>query len=97
MLNIKKQAANGCPRILKNKKVTPMKKKPDEITEAIRQSVIETKSKKFCVKDFSGDVFELTPDMMIEGSFFDLTEARELSGIAECILQKYTKLLSIQK
>lgn len=75
----------------------PMKKKPDETTEAIRQSIIETKGKKFCVKDFSGDVFELTPDMMIEGSFFDLTEARELSGIAECILQKYTKLLSLQK
>ena len=74
-----------------------MKKQIDEATATIRQSVIENKSRKFCTKDFSGDVFELTQEMLIEGSFFDLTQARELSGIAECILQKYAKLLSLSK
>lgn len=74
-----------------------MKNKIDEATAMIRQSVIENKSKKFCIKDFSGDVFELTPEMLIGGGFFDLTQTRELSGIAECILHKYANLLSLQK
>lgn len=74
-----------------------MQNQIDETTETIRQSIIETKGKKFCIKDFDGDVFELTSDMLVEGSFFDLTQARELSGIAECILQKYAKMLSMAK
>lgn len=74
-----------------------MENQIDETTETIRQSIIENKGKKFCVKDFGGEIFELTADMLIEGSFFDLTQARELSGIAECILQKYAKMLSLPK
>ena len=74
-----------------------MQNQIDETTETIRQSIIEAKGKKFCIKDFDGDVFELTSDMLVEGGFFDLTQARELSGIAECILQKYAKMLSMAK
>lgn len=65
----------------------------DEITETVRQSVIDTKSKKHCVRDFTGEVFELTSDMRIQGYSFDKDETSELAGVAECILRKYAKLL----
>ena len=66
----------------------------DEVTENLRQSVIKNKGKKNCIKDFSGNVFELTADMLVKDRMFDIAQAKELSGIAECILQKYAKLLS---
>ena len=69
----------------------------DETTELLRQSIITSKSAKHCIKDYSGEVFELTADMLVEGRYFDKSQAKELSGIAECILQKYTKLLSLAK
>lgn len=69
----------------------------DEITEVVRQSVIETKSKKHCVRDFTGEVFELTPEMRIQGRSFDKEETSELAGVAECILRKYAKLLCITR
>ena len=69
----------------------------DEVTEALRQSVIDTKSKKYCLKGFSGDVFELTSDMLVNNFGFDKMEKTEIAGVAECILHKYAKLLSISK
>lgn len=66
----------------------------DQVTEEIRQSIIKNKSNKHCIRDFSGDIFELTADMLVKDRIFDITQAKELSGIAECILQKYAKLLS---
>ena len=67
----------------------------DETTELLRQSIITAKGNKHCIKDFSGDVFELTADMLVKGRQFDKAQAKELSGIAECILQKYSKMLSL--
>lgn len=67
-------------------------------TEMIRQSIIENKGKKNFLRDFSGDVFELTSDMMVNQR--DNSEPvlnNELSGVAECILQKYARLLSLHK
>lgn len=75
----------------------PETKDIDETTELLRQSVIASKSKKFCVKDFSGDVFELTSDMLVKDRKFDKKTAGKMSEIAECILQKYAKLLSLSK
>ena len=69
----------------------------DETTELLRQSIISSKSAKHCIKDYSGDVFELTADMLVQGRYFDKKQAKELSGIAECILQKYAKLLALSK
>ncbi len=69
----------------------------DDITEIVRQSIIDTKSKKHCMRDFSGDIFELTPEMQIKGRRFNKEEKSELAGIAECILQKYSKLLCVIK
>lgn len=66
----------------------------DQVTEEIRQSIIKNKGNKHCIRDFSGDVFELTADMLVKDRIFDITQAKELSGIAECILQKYAKLLA---
>ena len=68
----------------------------DQVTEELRQSVIKNKSGKHCIRDFSGDIFELTADMLVKDRIFDITQAKELSGIAECILQKYAKLLSVK-
>ncbi len=66
-------------------------------TEAIRQSIVDTKSNKACVRDYSGDIFELTADMLANEHEFNQNQASELAGIAECILQKYSKLLSLHK
>ncbi len=74
--------------------------KPDklaDITEAVRQSIIETKAQKSYVRDYSGSVFELTSDMLVNDYKFNQSESSELAGIAECILQKYAKLLSLHK
>lgn len=68
----------------------------DQVTEELRQSVIKSKSAKHCIRDFSGDIFELTADMLVKDRIFDITQAKELTGIAECILQKYAKLLTIK-
>lgn len=67
----------------------------DEATQNIRQSIIDVKSRKHCVRDFSGDVFELTPEMLVEERRFRQETAGELAGVAENILQKYAKLLSV--
>lgn len=69
----------------------------EDVTETIRQSIIEKKAQKSYVRDYSGDVFELTSDMLVNEYKFNKSEAGELAGIAECILQKYAKLLSLQK
>lgn len=68
----------------------------DETTEELRQSIIKNKGNKNCVKDFSGDIFELTADMLVKDRMFNIAQAKELSGIAECILQKYAKLLTVK-
>lgn len=72
------------------------KKVIDETTETVRQSIIANKSNKHCIRDYSGSIFELTADMMVHGRTFDKEKARELSGIAEGILRKYAKLLSVR-
>lgn len=75
-------------------------RKQEDITDQIRQSIIDTKAKKnkdkYCLKDFSGEVFELTSDMLVKERYFDKEEKSELEGIAECILRKYEKILSIK-
>lgn len=70
--------------------------KNEDITETVRQSIIEKKAQKSYIRDYSGDVFELTSDMLVNEYKFNKTEASELAGIAECILQKYAKLLSLK-
>lgn len=69
----------------------------DEVTETLRQSIISTKGKKNCLKDFSGEVFELTSEMLVAKGGLDKKQIKELSKTAECILQKYAKLLSVFK
>ena len=66
----------------------------DETTEAVRQSIIQTKGKKNSIKDFDGDVFELTTDMFVGEYRFDQEQKKELAGVAECILRKYSKLFN---
>ncbi|MBQ8751180.1 MAG: hypothetical protein IJZ30_06060 [Alphaproteobacteria bacterium] len=69
-----------------------------EVTETIRQSIIDTKvlkqKKKHCIRDFSGSVFELTEDMLVQEHCFNKEEETDLAGTAECILRKYEKLLT---
>lgn len=65
--------------------------------EDIHQSIVKAKSNKTCLRDYSGDVFELTSDMLANEYAFNQNQASELAGIAECILQKYSKLLSLKK
>lgn len=67
----------------------------DETIELVHQSIIRSKSGKHCIKDFSGEIFELTADMMVQERVFNTDEAKELSGVAECILHKYEKLLAL--
>lgn len=67
----------------------------DEATRLLRQTIIEEHNNKYCLKDFSGEVFELTEDMLVKDRLFDKKSAKEYSGTAECILQKYAKLLSV--
>ena len=67
----------------------------DETIELVRQSIITTKSKRHCLKDFSGEIFELTPNMLIKERNINSEETKELSGVAECILRKYEKLLAL--
>lgn len=69
----------------------------DDVTEMLRQSVIETKSKKHCIRDFSGDVFELTSDMLVGEKKRPSDNNCDFSGTAECILHKYAKLLSVAR
>ena len=73
----------------------------EDFTENLRQSIIEAKSKKqkekYCVRDFEGEVFELTSDMCVNEHKFDKEEQNEFAGIAECILRKYSKLLTMAK
>lgn len=69
----------------------------DEVTANLRQSVIETRGQKYCLRDFSGEVYELTPEMLVNNYGFNKEEKTEMAGIAECILHKYAKLLSIAK
>lgn len=69
----------------------------DDVTDMVRQSIIETKAQKSYVRDYTGEVFELTPDMLVNEYKFNQSEASELAGVAECILQKYSKLLSLHK
>ena len=69
----------------------------DEAIEEIRQSIIDVKSGKHCLKDFGGDVFELTADMLVGEYKYYREQKKELAGIAECILRKYSKLLSLSK
>ena len=69
----------------------------DSETEVLRQSIIKNKSNKHCLKDFSGEIFNLTPEMLVSGHRFDAKSAKELSGVAECILRKYEKILSVPK
>ena len=69
----------------------------DDATATLRQSVIEAKSNTLYFRDFSGEVFELTPDMLVSENSFNPEEKSELAGVAECILHKYAKLLSIAK
>lgn len=69
----------------------------DEGTEEIRQSVLEAKSGKHCIRDFSGDIFELTAEMLVGEYKYSYEQKKELAGIAECILRKYSKLLSLSK
>ena len=69
----------------------------DDATETLRQSIIKAKSNKHCVRDFSGEVFELTSDMLVSENSFNQEEKSELAGVAECILHKYAKLLSVPK
>ena len=72
----------------------------DEITKIVRQSVVDSKCKKqkekHCLKDFSGEIFELTTDMLVEEHYFNREEKSELAGVAECILRKYEKILSVK-
>ena len=65
--------------------------------DIIRQSIVEAKSNKTCLRDYNGDVFELTSEMLANEYEFNQNQASELAGIAECILQKYSKLLSLKK
>ncbi len=72
----------------------------DEMAITLSQSVIDTKvlkqKKKHCIRDFSGSIFELTEDMLIQEHCFNKEEETDLAGTAECILRKYEKLLSIK-
>lgn len=99
MINMKKQKENGYQLILiKNKEKIMLKNENfEDVTEAIRQSIIDTKAQKNYVRDYTGEVFELTSDMLVNEYKFNKSEATELAGTAECILQKYSKLLSLQK
>lgn len=71
----------------------------DETTKLLRESVIDTKAfkqkKKYCIRDFSGDVFELTPEMLVRNNASHTKDTPKIDGVAECILRKYEKLLSI--
>lgn len=69
----------------------------EDVTATVRQSIIARKAQKSYVRDYSGDVFELTSDMLVNEYKFNKEESGELAGVAECILQKYSKLLSLHK
>lgn len=69
-------------------------KSVDETTEEVRQSIIATKGKKNFTKDFDGEVFELTAAMLVKKQDKP-QEISETAGVAECILQKYAKVLSV--
>lgn len=73
----------------------------DDVTQELRQSVIETKGRrqkeKYCVRDFSGEIFELTSDMLVNNGNYDTGEKKEFVEVAECILNKYAKRLSMTK
>ena len=93
---MKKQPENGSQPVLTINRKADMEP-VDETTETVRQSIITAKGKKHCLKDFSGDVFELTSEMLVAKGGLDKKQIKELSKTAECILQKYAKLLSVSK
>ena len=72
----------------------------DDITQILRQSAIDTKvfiqKQKHCIRDYSGTVFELTSDMLVKNNNVTKDDALEINGVAECILRKYEKLLSVK-
>jgi len=74
-----------------------MPKKFDETTELLRQSIISNKAERNCIRDYTGEIFELTEDMLVQDRLFDKNKEKDLSGIAECILQKYAKILTISR
>ncbi len=71
------------------------KEEYEEPTELIRQSIIANRGARHYTKDFSGDVFELTMDMLVPNRCSDKSKINKKSGVAEHILQKYEKLLSV--
>ncbi|MBR5599656.1 MAG: hypothetical protein IKW39_06420 [Alphaproteobacteria bacterium] len=74
--------------------------KEDDLAKIISQTSFDARAKKqrekYCVRDYSGDVFELTSDMLVKDHYFDPNDKDSLSATAECILRKYEKLLSIK-
>ncbi len=66
-----------------------MKKKK---TKTIEENKSQTS--QHCIRDFSTDVFELTPEMLVEERSFNIKEQSKFAGIAECILRKYDKVLA---
>ena len=72
----------------------------EDTTQLLRQSVIDTKDfkqkQKHCIRDYSGAVFELTSDMLVKNNNTSDEENLEINGVAECILRKYEKLLSVK-
>ena len=72
----------------------------DDITQILRQSAIDTKvfiqKQKHCIRDYSGTVFELTSDMLVKNNNVTKDDSLEINGVAECILRKYEKLLSVK-
>jgi hypothetical protein len=69
----------------------------DKTTEILRLSALATRGQKHCVRDYSGEVFELTEDMLVRTPQTDIDPKEEYAAVAECILRKYDKLLSLAK
>lgn len=74
-----------------------MPRKFDEATELLRQSIISNKAERNCIRDYTGEIFELTEAMLVQDRLFDKNKEKDLAGIAECILQRYAKILSVAK
>ena len=72
----------------------------EDTTQLLRQSVIDTKvfkqKQKHCIRDYSGEIFELTSDMLVKNNNSADEKVLEINGVAECILRKYEKLLSVK-
>ena len=74
-----------------------MPRQIDETTELLRQSIISSKAEKNYIRDYTGEIFELTEAMLVQDRLFDKKKEKDLAGIAECILQRYAKILSVAK